>query len=109
MVCKKSANAGRSALFAKTQLPEQKQGLPNDHAGAIAHRLFEVTRRSSNEERERHLVTGSTLRELLDISAPTLWRWRQTPGFPQARTINNRNYFVWAEVLVWLENRAGQQ
>lgn len=99
---------GHPVQLAKGKLFQEKQRPPAGHATARPCHLFEVTRRAGEEQHERHLVTGSTLRALLDISTPTLWRWRKTPGFPKAMTINNRNYFVWAEILVWLDDRAGQ-
>jgi predicted DNA-binding transcriptional regulator AlpA len=108
MVYRNSAKVGHPVPHAKGQLSEEKQRLVDDRAAARRWRPFEAARRLGEEQRERHLVTASTLRALLDISTPTLWRWRKTPGFPQAWIINNRNYFVWAEILVWLDDRAGQ-
>jgi hypothetical protein len=50
------------------------------------------------------LVSGPNLRRMLDISAVTLWRWRHdvNAGFPRARLINGRLYFLWQEVQAWL-------
>jgi predicted DNA-binding transcriptional regulator AlpA len=50
------------------------------------------------------IVSGPSLRRMLDISAPTLWRWRrdQSAGFPRAKLINGRLYFQWEEVQAWL-------
>jgi predicted DNA-binding transcriptional regulator AlpA len=50
------------------------------------------------------LVSGPSLRRVLDISAVTLWRWRhdERAGFPSAKSINGRLYFPWAEVQAWL-------
>ena len=73
-------------------------------ASTRSERPSEALQRPREQQCERHLVTGSTLRALRDISAPTLWRWRQTPGFP----LNNKIYFVWAEILCWLDDQAGQ-
>jgi hypothetical protein len=39
---------------------------------------------------EPRWVTGPTLRKILNISAVTLWRWRQKNGFPIAKSINGR-------------------
>jgi predicted DNA-binding transcriptional regulator AlpA len=52
---------------------------------------------------ERRWVTGPTLRKLLNISAVTLWRWRQKNGFPTAKSINGRLFFLWHEIEAWLE------
>jgi predicted DNA-binding transcriptional regulator AlpA len=52
---------------------------------------------------ERRWVTGPTLRKILNISAVTLWRWRQKNGFPTAKSINGRLYFLWHEIEAWLE------
>jgi hypothetical protein len=53
---------------------------------------------------ERSWVTGPTLRKNLNISSPTLWRWRHDPsmGFPIAKRINGRLYFRWDDVQAWL-------
>lgn len=50
------------------------------------------------------LVSGPKLRRLLDISAVTLWRWRndENAEFPTATVINGRLYFPWADVQAWL-------
>jgi predicted DNA-binding transcriptional regulator AlpA len=108
IVYRKSTKVAKPDLCAKGQPPEGKQRLLDDRDAARRWRLLEAARRLREEQRERHLVTGPTLRALLDISAPTLWRWRKTPGFPRVLTINDRNYFVWAEILAWLDGQAGQ-
>jgi predicted DNA-binding transcriptional regulator AlpA len=108
MVPRKSAKVGHPVPPAKGQLSEEEQRLLDGCASARTGRPFEASQRPREQQCERHLVTGSTLRALLDISAPTLWRWRQTPGFPQAWSFNNRIYFVWAEILCWLDDQAGQ-
>jgi predicted DNA-binding transcriptional regulator AlpA len=54
---------------------------------------------------ERRWVTGPTLRNILDISAPTLWRWRRTGGFPTAKSINGRLFFYWPDVQAWLDRQ----
>jgi hypothetical protein len=56
---------------------------------------------------ERGWVTGPTLREILDISPVTLWRWRhdERMGFPTAKCIKGRLYFPLYEVTVWLEQQ----
>ena len=105
MVYTKSTEVGDPDSRAKEQLSQEKQRLLDDRAAARRWRLLEAARRLRQEQRDRHLVTGPTLRSLLDISTPTLWRWRKTPGFPQARIINHRTYFVWAEILVWLDDQ----
>lgn len=48
-------------------------------------------------------VSGPKVRELLDISAPTLWRWRhdKVVGFPPAKEINGRLYFPLAALTAW--------
>ena len=101
----KTAKVGKPDPRAKEQLSEEKQRLLDDRAAARRWRLLEAAQRLRQEQRERHLVTGPTLRALLDISTPTLWRWRKRAGFPQARIINDRTYFVWAEILVWLDDQ----
>ena len=52
-------------------------------------------------------VTGPTLREMLDISPVTLWRWRHRKhsGFPSAKSINGRLYFYWPDVEAWLDKQ----
>jgi hypothetical protein len=50
-------------------------------------------------------VTGPTLRNILDISAVTLWRWRKKDGFPVAKSIHGRLYFSLDEVMAWLEQQ----
>ena len=54
---------------------------------------------------ERRLVTGSALRKSFDISSVTLWRWRRAGGFPLAKRINGRLYFIWDEVALWLDKQ----
>jgi predicted DNA-binding transcriptional regulator AlpA len=53
---------------------------------------------------DRRWVTGPTLRKNLNISPPTLWRWRHNPSmaFPTATIINGRLYFRWDEVQAWI-------
>jgi predicted DNA-binding transcriptional regulator AlpA len=59
--------------------------------------------RSSGEDlRERRWVTGPALRRMLNISPPTLWRWRHAGGFPIAKLINGRLYFALDEVEAWM-------
>jgi hypothetical protein len=55
------------------------------------------------------LVSGPKLRQILDVSAVTLWRWRhdQQMGFPSATFINGRMYFPWARIAAWLESQQG--
>jgi predicted DNA-binding transcriptional regulator AlpA len=50
------------------------------------------------------LISGPKLRRYLDVSAVTLWRWRndEKAEFPGATMINGRLYFSWDEVLAWL-------
>ena len=50
------------------------------------------------------LISGPKLRRSLDISAVTLWRWRndENAGFPTATVINGRLYFPWDGVQAWL-------
>jgi len=52
---------------------------------------------------ESRWVTGPTVRKRLNISAVTLWRWRQAGGFPIGKRINGRLYFLWDEVESWLD------
>jgi predicted DNA-binding transcriptional regulator AlpA len=54
---------------------------------------------------EHSWVTGPTLRKILNISAPTLWRWRRAGNFPIAKNINGRLFFPWHEVAVWLNEQ----
>ena len=62
-----------------------------------------TSKRSDAAVHESRWVTGPTLRRMLNISAVTLWRWRQAGGFPIGKSINGRLYFPWHEVEVWLE------
>jgi len=50
-------------------------------------------------------IPGRKVREMLGISAVTLWRWRHDKnlGFPQPSKINDRLYFPRGQVLEWLE------
>ena len=59
----------------------------------------------TNSDLRGQWVTGPTLRKILDISAPTLWRWRRAGGFPTAKSINGRLFFPWHEVAVWLDKQ----
>jgi predicted DNA-binding transcriptional regulator AlpA len=51
------------------------------------------------------LIMAARLARQLGISAVTLWRWRNTEGFPQGRRIRNHVYFSRAAVLEWLERQ----
>ena len=53
------------------------------------------------------LVSGPKLRQILDVSPVTLWRWRhdESMGFPAAKCIKGRLYFPWHEVAAWLERQ----
>jgi Helix-turn-helix domain len=55
------------------------------------------------------LVSGPRLRRILDVSPVTLWRWRhdESMGFPAAKCIQGRLYFLLHEVIAWLERRPG--
>ncbi len=59
--------------------------------------------RDDADVRERRWVTGPSLRRMLDISAPTLWRWRRKPGFPRAKIIHGRTFFDLGEVERWMD------
>jgi hypothetical protein len=54
---------------------------------------------------ENGLIPGPRLRAKLGISAVTLWRWRHDKGagFPTAKIINGRLYFLLNAVSDWLE------
>jgi predicted DNA-binding transcriptional regulator AlpA len=47
--------------------------------------------------------SGPKVRALLNISAPTMWRWRHDPDidFPSAKVIKGRLYFSLAAVSAW--------
>jgi hypothetical protein len=52
------------------------------------------------------LVTGPGVRRLFgNISAMTVWRWRQDPSFPAPFVINNRNYFNPTKLLAWAQKK----
>jgi predicted DNA-binding transcriptional regulator AlpA len=50
------------------------------------------------------MISGPKLRRALDISPPTLWRWRRNKkmAFPKPTMINGRLYFFWVEVQAWV-------
>jgi hypothetical protein len=58
--------------------------------------------------RERRWVTSATLRRYIDVSAVTLWRWRQDPTFPPdaVRVINGRNFFDLPAVEAYLISKS---
>jgi predicted DNA-binding transcriptional regulator AlpA len=60
-----------------------------------------------SDPRDPILISGPSLRRLLDISAVTLWRWRndEKAEFPTATIINGRLYFPWAAVQAWLDKQ----
>jgi predicted DNA-binding transcriptional regulator AlpA len=68
-------------------------------------RRAQASKKSDAAAQESRWVTGPTLRRMLDISAVTLWRWRQKNGFPTAKSINGRLYFPCHEVETWLESQ----
>jgi hypothetical protein len=48
-------------------------------------------------------ITQPEAARLLCVSQMCLWRWRNDPAmnFPEAITINHRNYYSRAEILNW--------
>lgn len=62
----------------------------------------DATRYNDEDGHERRWVTGPTLRRMLDISPPTLWRWRRKPDFPRAKVIHGRTFYNLAEVDAWM-------
>lgn len=67
-----------------------------------------ASQRLSTPERTGHdgnlpgnWITGPTLRKKLNISAPTLWRWRRF-DFPIPKIINGRLYFRIDQVEAWM-------
>jgi predicted DNA-binding transcriptional regulator AlpA len=60
------------------------------------------SKRSDGVADQPRWVTGPTLREMLNISAPTLWRWRRGGGFPIPKVINGRLYFAADQVEAWM-------
>ncbi len=70
-------------------------------------RQSEVATKQGFPQAERAWVTGPTLRQILNISAVTLWRWRhrESSGFPAAKSINGRLYFYWPDVQAWLDRQ----
>jgi predicted DNA-binding transcriptional regulator AlpA len=68
-------------------------------------RQSEAELRDSADRRERQWLTGPSLRRMLDISAPTLWRWRQKPGFPRAKIIHGRTFFDRGEIETWMDSQ----
>jgi len=50
------------------------------------------------------LLPGPKLRQILNISPVTLWRWRhdEKMGFPKAKSIQGRLYFPLKDVSAWL-------
>ena len=63
----------------------------------------QASKKSDAAAQDSRWMTGPTLRRMLDISAVTLWRWRQRKGFPTAKSINGRLYFPCHEIETWLE------
>jgi predicted DNA-binding transcriptional regulator AlpA len=70
-------------------------------------RRAETSKRSDSAAEQGRWITGPKLREMLCISAPTLWRWRHREefGFPGAKSINGRLFFNWQEVQAWLDRQ----
>jgi hypothetical protein len=65
-------------------------------------RQSEAACRNDEDGRERRWVTSNTLRRYIDVSAVTLWRWRQDPTFPPVRVINGRNFYDLPAVEAYL-------
>jgi predicted DNA-binding transcriptional regulator AlpA len=54
----------------------------------------------------RRWATGPEIRQMLNVSAVTIWRWRRKCGFPTAKVINGRLYFAWDDVEAWMEKQS---
>jgi hypothetical protein len=70
-------------------------------------RRARVSKKTDDAAEQSRWVTGPTLREMLDISSVTLWRWRhrEHSAFPTAKSINGRLYFYWPDVQAWLDKQ----
>jgi predicted DNA-binding transcriptional regulator AlpA len=64
-----------------------------------------LSRAAGHSSHRQQWITGPTLRGMLNISAPTLWRWRSKDSFPPAKRINGRLYFLQHEIETWLEEQ----
>ena len=58
---------------------------------------------------QQHWVTARTLRQYVDVSYVTLWRWRSHPNFPPYRTVNGRNFYDWPAVERWMRSRSEER
>jgi predicted DNA-binding transcriptional regulator AlpA len=69
----------------------------------------EASRRDGGDREEARWLSGPRLRKMLGVSAPTVWRWRQSPGFPTPKVVNGRNYFRSDEIVEWMSAQPSAQ
>ena len=106
-----SRDVGRHALAIGIDQRERRPpravadvvGGSGDHVG-LSDGLTEYLQVAQATYPNKITISGPKLRVALDISAPTLWRWRHDKDseFPKAKSINGRLYFHWQEVQAWL-------
>lgn len=49
------------------------------------------------------LLSQKRLREIVPVSAMSLWRWRRGGIFPQPIVINGRNFWELSRVRAWID------
>jgi predicted DNA-binding transcriptional regulator AlpA len=52
---------------------------------------------------QERLLSRKLLRQLMPVSDMTIWRWERDGTFPKHLTINGRNYWLFRDVMSWLE------
>ena len=64
--------------------------------------------KSPSEQQER-LLNRRQLRQIIERSDMTVWRWEKDGLFPRHVSINGRNYWRASEIENWLQNQLDQK
>lgn len=51
------------------------------------------------------LISRRQLRDHIDVSDMTIWRWQRAGTFPRHTTINGRNYWRMSDIMAWIERQ----